>query len=120
MHVDHLGAARPFVQVIDVLGHEGQIALQLAGQPREGGVRRVGRDLGRLRAPRVVKAHHKGGIACVAFRRRDVLYPVLRPQPAFVAKRAQPAFGRDARACQDHNVGGHTAPPLLSEMFGQL
>ena len=53
----------------------------------------VGDGFGCLCAAGVVEIDHQLRVACEPFGGGHVFDPVLRPQTAFVAERAQPAFG---------------------------
>ena len=104
MHLQHRAAARRLVQGIDILGHKHHLTFITLLQAGQGYVRRIWRDLGRLRAARIVEPMHKVGIALKGFGRCDILDPVLGPKTAFVAKRRDPAFGRYSGACQNDDL----------------
>lgn len=104
VHVDQPPGAGAFVQVVDILGDDQQVAGPVGVEPRQRLVRRV-RDLGLDRlAPRVVEAVDEVGIARESLGRRDVLDPMLLPQPARVAEGVDAAFGRNPGAGQDHDI----------------
>ncbi len=92
------------MQAIDVLGDDEDITGMFSLQPGQRGMGRIGRGFSRLRAPLIVEIHHKRGVLGKPFGCCDVFDPVLRPKPAFVAERPQPAFGRNARARQNHDI----------------
>ncbi len=75
-----------------------------------------------LHPPRVVKLMDPRRIMRKRLGRCDIFNPVLRPQPAFVAERAQTAFRRNARPCQDHNsvqLSHHTSFPKRDPALGK-
>ena len=76
-------------------------------------MRGIRRGLCGLRAPGVVEREHQIRIAGEALGRGDILDPMLRPKPAFVAKRAEPAFCGDACAGEDHDIGHRGLPWLV-------
>src|SRR5258705_11864408 len=55
-------------------------------------------------AAEIVEVVRADRIAGEAFSRRYGLDPVVLPQPAWAAKRAEPALGRQPRAGQDDDV----------------
>ena len=98
------------MQAIDVLRHGEDAARMLLLQPRQrmmGGVR-----LGIAKPPpaEIVEVVHAGRIAGKAFRRRHLFEIELRPQPAFVAERAEPALGGKPRAGEDDDAAENHQP----------
>jgi 4-hydroxy-tetrahydrodipicolinate reductase len=104
VHVDQAFRASPFVQIIDILRHDQQPARPFGIEPREGPVRGIRFDVRKRRAPIIVKSVDQIGIGGQSFGRAHVFNPVPFPQAAGTAKGRQPAFGRYARPCQNHDV----------------
>ena len=127
MHVDQVLRARPLVQVVDVLGHEQNAARPFGLQPRQGQMRRVGRDTvgnGPL-APGIVEAEHPFRVAGIGFGRGHVLDPVARPDAVRIAEGREPRFLGNARPRQNDDgrpvfrrcVSGHgccASPPRVN------
>ncbi len=106
VHMDKVLAASALVQIVDVLGDQGDRAGQ---QSLEAGQRIVGRirmDLGLLQlfAAGVVKAQHQFGIPGIPLGGRHILDLVLFPQTIAGTKSLDAGFGRDPRAGQDHDM----------------
>jgi hypothetical protein len=111
MHVKNAARAGPFMQVVDVLGDDQQLARPFRIEPREREMRRVRLLLLDRGATHVVEPQHEIGVARESLRRRDILDPVLLPQPSAAAERVYPALRAHARAGEDDNVadGAHGA-----------
>ena len=104
VHMDQPPRPRAFVQIIDILRHNGEhprpVRIQRSERPVRGiGLR--GLDVG---AALIVKAEDQIGVTRKGFGRGDIFYAVLFPQAAFIPKGADAAFCADARAGQDHDV----------------
>ena len=98
MHVDHLRRARPFVQIVDVLGDERH--LMRAGEVSQREMGGIGGGTQKVLAPGIIEIMDQRRVAGKALRCRDFFQIILRPEPADVTERAQPAFGGNARPCQ--------------------
>ena len=104
MHVQHPCGAAAFVQVIDILGDQQQIARKLALKPRQRRVRRIGHDIGKRGAAHVVEFQHKAGVAGETLGRGDILHTVLFPQPPGAAEGIDPALRGNACAGEDDDA----------------
>jgi hypothetical protein len=104
MHVDEIVRAGRLMQRVDILGDGEDLALMLALKPGQRLMRRVRPRVVVPSAAEIVELKHAGRIAGEAFRRRHLLQRKLRPQPAFVAEGAEPAFGREPRAGENDDA----------------
>ena len=109
MHVDDAQSAARLVQGVDILGDDHDLAGPVALQPSQRLMRRIGPGGGGLHTARIVEAVHQPRIAGKAFGRGDILDPVLLPEAACIAEGAKPAFRRQPRPRQDHDLF-HSAP----------
>ena len=104
VHMEHALRPGAFMQVVDILRHDQQLALPFAVEPRQ----RLMRGVRVLRldgfAPHVVEAQDQLGIAFEGFGRGDILDPVLLPQSALGAEGVDPAFRADARAGENDDI----------------
>jgi hypothetical protein len=108
--MDEVLCARHLVQSIDILRHRQHLASVLLLEAGEGVMRRIRLGVGVAAPAEIVKLVHAGRIAGKALGRRRLRDVELRPQPAFVAERAEPALG--PRAGQnDDGVEAHFASP---------
>src|SRR5690606_25416319 len=103
MHVDEVLRARPFMQIVDVLGNRQNFALVSMLEQGEGAVSRVGFDRLHLLAAIIVELMHQRRVGGKAFRGRHLTQIITRPDPALVAEGVYARFGRDTRAGQDHD-----------------
>ncbi len=118
MKVDQPPAARALVQIVDVLGHQHELALPPALQLCERQMGGIGRDrrIAQPGAALVVEAMHQVRIAGEGTRRGHFLDAPPLPQAAGATKGGQSGLGRDAGAGQ-HDDGsarpshGHEATP---------
>ncbi len=87
------------MEVVDVLGHQEEIPVQLMFQPRQRDVRGIGRHhpIQQVGAPRVVEPMHEIGIRFKGLRSGDVLRSVVLPQPVGVPESGDSGFGGHAR-----------------------
>ena len=108
MHVDHVARARLLVQRIDVLGHDGDLAVVFLLEMRQRLVGGIGRDMGGAEHPAgvVVEIEHLLLVAMPGLDGGDLLEVHPIPQPVLVAKGVDAAFLGDARAGQDDDSGG--------------
>ncbi|MNP69642.1 hypothetical protein D3C76_1657660 [compost metagenome] len=106
--MDEVLAARTLVQVVDVLGDQGDAPRQQAFQPGQGVVGRIGVDLGLLQllATRVVEALHQLGIPGITLGGGHILNPVLLPQAVTGPECLDTGLGRDAGTGEDHDMFG--------------
>ena len=108
MHVEHAVRAGALVQVVDVLGDDQQLGTAIlcpfAVEPCQRRMGRIGLRSLNARAPLVVEALDEIGIAAEGLRRRDILHPVIFPQPVLGAEGAQARFGADPGAGEDDDV----------------
>ncbi len=104
VHVQHAVRPGAFVQIVDILRDDQQLAAPFAvqlGQRLVRGVRLLRLD---RFAAHVVEAQHKLRIAFERFGRGDILDPVLLPQPAFRAKGVDAAFRAHASAGENDDI----------------
>ena len=106
MHVEQSSGSGAFVEIVDVLGDDEEIAGPGGVEPGEGVVRRVGGDMGKLRAAGIVKGVDEGGIGGEAFGGGDGFDLVALPQPVGGAEGGDSALGRDAGAGENHDIVG--------------
>jgi hypothetical protein len=94
MHVDHVPGARLFMQGIDVLGHDGDLAVVFLFEVRQRLVCGVGRDVGGAEhlAGVVVEIEHLFLVAMPGFDGGDFLEVHPIPQPVLVAEGVDAAF----------------------------
>jgi hypothetical protein len=103
--VDQALGPSSFVQVIDILSDDQQIAWPLSVKRSQCPMREIWIDLMQLGAPLVIESMHKGGVMRQRFWRADVLDMVTFPQTIRAAKGGKAAFSRDTSASQDHDIG---------------
>jgi 4-hydroxy-tetrahydrodipicolinate reductase len=117
MHMQQAQRTGSFMQVVNILRYNEQLARPLRIQPRQRIMRGVRLYLLYPRAAHVVKAVDQIGIAGKGLRRCNILDPVLFPQAAFVAEGVNATFGADAGASEDDDVADHdkTRVPELVE-----
>ncbi len=108
MHVEQPPRPGAFVQVVDVLRDEKQLARPVRIEPRQSEVRGVGHHLAQPCPARVVKLVHERGVAGIGFGCRDILDPVAFPQAIGGTKGGEPALGGDAGTGEDDNVADMT------------
>ena len=106
VHMDKVLAAGTLVQIVDVLGDQGDRTGQ---EPLKAGQRIVsgiGVNLGLLQlcAARVVKPEHQRGIPDIPLGGRHILDLVLFPQSITGSEGLDARFGRDACSGQDHDM----------------
>ena len=108
VHVDDVLRTRLLVQGIDVLGHDGDLAVVFLLELRQRHVRGIGRDMGGAEhlAGVVVEIEHLLLVAVPGLDGGDLLEVDPVPQPVLVAERVDAAFLGDARAGQDDDSGG--------------
>ena len=116
MHVHHRGRSGALVEVVDVLGNQGERTGFAGGtvgklsQSPVGGVRGDGVE---FTAPLVVKTMHCFWRAGKCLRGSDLFDPMAGPQAAGGTESTEPGFHGHARAGQDEDVlvgggtGGH-------------
>ena len=106
MQVDDPVAAGPFVQVIHILGYYRDLRHPLRQRSnRPVGCVRLATQ--QLLPPPLVPAPYPGGIGHEAFRRRQLLGVVIRPETGQgIAEGGNPAFRRRARAGEDEDMSG--------------
>jgi 4-hydroxy-tetrahydrodipicolinate reductase len=104
MHVQQTLRPCPFVQIVDILRHQQQIARPCRIQPCEGIMRGIGLYLLNTFATHIVKTQDKVGVAGKGFGRCHILDLMLLPQSACAAKGINAAFGANPSARQDDNV----------------
>ena len=93
------------MQIVHILRDHQHIAAVFLFEPGQSLMRRIGRHFRGLFAPGVVEIDHEFGIAGKTFGCGNILDAVLRPEPGFRAEGFEPAFGRDAGAGEDHDIG---------------
>ena len=97
MHVQQALRACTFVQVVDILRDEQQLAWPLLIEPGQRPVRGIRLDRTEPGPARIVEGVNEGRIAAIGFRRRYILDAVALPQAIGPAKRCKPALGGYAR-----------------------
>lgn len=90
--MDDVPVTGSLMQVVDILRHQQKTIAQRLFQLRQRQMRGIRRDvrLLKLTTAGVVKRLHKIRIAGKAFRRGDILYAVLFPQPVRRAEGSNP------------------------------
>ena len=106
MHVEQIPRAGPVVQVVHILRDQEQVAAPFPLQAGQGEVGGIGLHQGEAAPPFVVETVDQRRVPVEGLRRGHVLHPVLLPEAVGGAKGAQPAFGGDAGAGEDHETGG--------------
>jgi len=86
VHVDHVAAARPLVQIVNILGDHGDGAGKFPLQTRKGEMCRVGLSLTDFRAAHVVEFKNQRRIPMKSCGGRHILDPVALPKTAFPPK----------------------------------
>ena len=104
MHMDEVAGSCRLLQRIDILRDREHLPGKVALESCERTMRGIRPRLGLPAPAQIVEVVHLGGIAGKTFRRRHLLKIELRPQPALVAKGAEPALSGEARAGQDDDV----------------
>jgi len=104
MHMYYTWHPGPFMQIIDILGNDQNLTGIQGRKLCKRHMRRIWRRPKAIRASRIVKAMHQIRITRKPVRGRHILKVILRPQPVGIAKRAKPAFRRNACAGQDDNI----------------
>ncbi len=107
VHVHQPFRPAPFVQIVNILGHDQQLAPIAPPQPIEPpqcDMRCIGRFGLNRGAPHVIEIEHQIRVAGKGLRRCHILHPVLLPDAAFGPEGINAAFGADARTRQDDNV----------------
>lgn len=102
VQVDDAGAAGPFVEVVDILGDDGDVVVLL--QRGDGFVGGVGSHVFQLEPLPVVEIQQQAAVGVPALDGGDGLRVVLFPEAAVVAEGADAALGADARAGQYGDV----------------
>lgn len=93
MHLDQAPRVGPLVQIVDVLGHQQDIAPVIPLQPGKRRMCCVGVDTGHSAAAPIVELVHLGRITPEPLRRRDLAKIHLRPDAVFVAECIDAGFG---------------------------
>ena len=105
MHVQHAPRPAAFMQVVDILGDDQQLAVAIRASSRpSASCAGIGLRGEHRRAALVVEALDQIGIAAEALGRGDLLDRVILPQPVLGAEGSQPAFGGDSGTGQDHDI----------------
>lgn len=104
MHMDDGLAARRLMQIVNVLGHNGNAAAVLALKSRQGIVAGIGLDAIEAAAAFIIKVLHQLRVARKAFGRCHIAVVHLRPDAVLVAKSLNPRFRRQAGAGENDNV----------------
>ena len=104
MHVNDALRAAAFVQVVDVLRHDQDLARVVLLEPRECDVCCVGLHVGEFGAARVVEVVHQNRVSREPFGRGHILHVVLRPHAARIAKGGDPGIGGNAGPGQNNDA----------------
>src|SRR3974377_1916265 len=107
MHMDEVAGSCRLLQRIDILRDREQLPGKAGFEPCEREMPGIGTRLGLPGPAQIVEIVHLGGIAGKTCRRRHLLEIELRPQPAVVAKGAEPPLSGEARAGE---VKGRSMP----------
>jgi hypothetical protein len=112
VHVNDASGPRPLVQIVDVLGDQRQASAacrQRSLRARQREVRGVGFRVHEIAPAQTIESEHGAGVAREGFRRCELHRIEARPNPlpVRIAKRAEPAFGRNPGAGQNKNVLEH-------------
>ena len=100
VEVDDAGAAGAFVEVVDVLGDDGNV-VEGGFEFGKGEVTGVGGHVVELGAAGVVEVEHEAGVALPGFGGADVFDAVVFPQAVGVAEGGDAAVGAHAGAGED-------------------
>ena len=106
MHMDKFSRAGGIVQIVDVLGHEQELALETGFEAGERMVRGIRPDAGEAAPPLVIEIVDPAGIAREAVGRRIVAPVMLGPDAVGVTEARDARFDRDAGPGQDDDGGG--------------
>lgn len=122
MHVKQPLRTGPLVQIVHILRDNKQVALPGGVEMSQRPVRRIWLCLLDVVAAHVVEAKDKIGVSGKTLGCRHVLDPMLLPQATSVAKGADPAFGRNAGAGEDHDIADviHLAHEAQDTRIGQV
>jgi len=93
VHVNDVAAARPLMQIINILSDHRHYVLKFSFQPRQGEMCRVGLCVSDFCAPHVVEFKNQRRIPLKSRRGRHIFDPVSLPQTACTAKCLNPRFG---------------------------
>ena len=110
MQMNNPAGTGALVQIVHILGDDHHVAMPLEFSQRA--VCCIGFNLAQALSPRVVKVEHQLRVARPGFRRRHVVYRMVVPQAAVVAKGRQAAFGADTSTTENHHFA-HAGLPLL-------
>ena len=105
MKVYDAAASCPFMQVIHILGNDGDT--EMLFQPGQQQMSLIRLHFIELPPALVVKALHQFRISAKCFRGGHVFNPVTFPQSTRVAEGAKPAFGADAGSGEHNQVFFH-------------
>ena len=95
MHMQQAFGPCPFVQIVDILRHQKQIAVPFGIEPRQRVMRGIRHHLLNTFAAHIVETQHKVRVAGKGLRRCDILNLMLFPQSTRTAKRINTALGAD-------------------------
>ncbi|MEY3659074.1 MAG: 4-hydroxy-tetrahydrodipicolinate reductase [Pseudomonadota bacterium] len=104
MHVDQARRPGPFMQVIDILRYDEEIARPVPVQLRQRHMRGIGLGFLDILPPHIVEVQNKVWIAGKRFWRGNILNAMLLPQAAFTAEGVDATFRADARARKNDNI----------------
>ena len=127
MHMQQAFGSCPFVQIVDILCHQKQIAAPFRIEPRQRIMCGIWLHLLNTFAAHIVETQHKVRVAGKGLGRCDILNLMLFPQPTCAAKRINTALGTDTCTCQNDDVfdlaihiHSFTAPLRLTSYTAQL
>ncbi len=104
MHMQQAFGPCPFVQIVDILRHQKQIAAPFGIEPRQRIMRGIWLHLLNAFAAHIVETQHKVRVAGKGLGRGDIFNLMLFPQSTRTAKRINTALGTDPCPCQNDDV----------------
>lgn len=104
VHMDQPRSPSAFVQVIDILGDDREVALPGRVEVRQRPMRSIWLRPLDMFTSHVVKSQDQIRISGEGLRRRNIFDPMLLPKPARIAKGPDPALGRNPGASEDHDI----------------
>ncbi len=104
MHMDQARGPCPFMQVIDILRYDEEIARPVPVQLRQRHMRGIGLRFLDILSPHIVEVQNKVWISGKSLWRGNILNAVLLPKATFTAEGINATFRTDARARKNDNI----------------
>jgi hypothetical protein len=106
MHMDHVSAASPLMQIVNILSNKKQPAIPLLLKFSQGkmGSIRLNCIRQELTAAGVIESVHPFWKPSEGLRSCDIFEPNLRPDSISIAEGFQPRLSRDPSTGENHNV----------------